>query len=96
MFENSVLSVIYRPKRYEVTGEWIELYKEEFNDLNSPPNNAGVIKSRRKKWAAHVAGMGEEKCVQFLVVEREGKIPHGRHRRRWEDNIKMYFHALGM
>jgi hypothetical protein len=38
MFENSVLSVIYRSMRYEVTGEWIELYKEKFNDLNSPPN----------------------------------------------------------
>jgi hypothetical protein len=50
--------------RDEVTGEWIKLYEEELNDLNSPPNIVGVNKSRRKKWAAHVAGMGEEKCVQ--------------------------------
>jgi hypothetical protein len=48
MFENSVLSVIYRPMRDEVTGEWIKPYKEELNDLNSPPNIVGVIKSRKR------------------------------------------------
>ena len=44
MFENFVLSVIFRPMRGEVTGEWIKLCKEELNDLNSPPNIVGVIK----------------------------------------------------
>jgi hypothetical protein len=94
MFENSLLSIIFRPMRDEVTGEWIKLYKEELNDLNSSPNIAGVIKSRREKWAGHVAGMGEEKCLQTLVVKPEGKRTHGRHRHRWEDNIKIYLHGV--
>jgi hypothetical protein len=50
--------------RDEVTGEWIKLYEEELNDLNSPPNIVGVNKLRRKKWAACVASVGEEKCLQ--------------------------------
>jgi hypothetical protein len=50
--------------RDEVTGEWIKLNKEELNDLNSPPNFVGVMKWRRTKWATHVAGMGEDKCLQ--------------------------------
>ena len=64
MFGDSVLSVIFRTIRDEVTGEWIKLCKEELNDLNSPPNFVGVIKSRIKKWAARIACMGEEKCLQ--------------------------------
>jgi hypothetical protein len=40
--------------------------------------------------------MGEDKCLQILVVKPEGKKPHGRHRRRLEDTIKMYLHELGM
>ena len=63
MFGDSVLSVIFRSMRDEVTGEWIKLCKEELNDMNSPPNIAGVIKSRRS-WAARVACMSEEKCLQ--------------------------------
>ena len=52
MFEKSVLSIIYMPMRDEVTGEWIKLYKGKLNDLNSPPNIVGLIKSRRKGYAA--------------------------------------------
>jgi len=58
MYDNSVLSIIFKPMRDEVIGEWIKVHKEELNDLNSPPNFVGVIKSRRKRWAAHVAGIG--------------------------------------
>jgi hypothetical protein len=64
MFENSVLRVIYRLMRDEVKGEWIKLYKEGFNDLHSPPNTVGVIKSRKKRWAAHVESGGQERCLQ--------------------------------
>ena len=53
--------------RGEVTGEWIKLCKEELNDLNSPPNIVGVIESR--SWAARVACMGEEKCLQSFGGE---------------------------
>ena len=49
-----------------------------------------VIKSRRMRWAGHVAHMGERRVVyRVLVGKLEGKRPLGRPRRRWEDNIKM-------
>ena len=49
-----------------------------------------VIKSRRMRWAGHVARMGEESEVyRVLVGKPEGKKPLGRHRRRWIDNIRM-------
>jgi len=55
MFENMVLRRIFGPRRDEVTGEWRRLHKEELNDLYSSPNIVGVIKSRRMRWAGHVA-----------------------------------------
>ena len=49
-----------------------------------------VVKSRRMRWAGHVARMGEDRGVQWVLVGKpEGKRPLGRPRRRWEDNIKM-------
>jgi len=56
----------------------------------SSPNIVRVIKSRRKRWAGHVALMGDWRGVyRVLVGKPEGKRPLGRPRRRWEDNIKM-------
>ena len=64
MFENMVLRRIFGPRRDEVTGEWRRLYNEELNDLYSSPNIVLVIKSRRMRWAGHVALMGEERgCI---------------------------------
>ena len=51
---------IFGPRRDEVTGEWRRLHNEELNDLYFSPNIVRVIKSRRKRWAGHVARMGEE------------------------------------
>jgi hypothetical protein len=47
-----------RPKRDEVTGEWIKLHNEELRDLYSSPSIIRIIKSRRMRWAGHVARMG--------------------------------------
>jgi len=55
VFENRVLRGIFGPKRDEVTGEWRKLHNEELNDLYSSPNIVQVIKSRRMRWAVHVA-----------------------------------------
>ena len=72
MFENRVLRGIYGPKRDEVTGEWRKLHVEEFNDFS--PDTVWAIKSRRMRWAGHVARMGERRGVyRVLVGKPEGK-----------------------
>jgi len=95
-FENRVLRRIFGPKRDEVTGEWRKLHNEELNDLYCSPNIVRVIKSRRMRWAGHVAHMGERRGVyRVLVGKPEGKRPLGRPRHRWEDNIKMELQEVG-
>jgi hypothetical protein len=70
----------------EVTEEWRKLHNEELNDVYSSQNIIRVIKSRRMRWAGHVALMGERRAVhRVLVANLDGKIPFGRPRRRWED-----------
>jgi hypothetical protein len=61
--ENKVFRGIFGAKRDEVTGEWRKLHNEELNVLYASPNIARVIKSRRMRWAGHVAHMGERKGV---------------------------------
>ena len=79
-----VLRRIFGPRRDEVTGEWRRLHNEELSDLYSLPNIVRVIKSRRMRWAGHVARMGEERGVyRVLVGKPEGKRPLGRPKRRW-------------
>ena len=96
MFENRVLRRLFVPKRDEVTGEWRKLHNEKLNDLYSLPNIVRVVKSRRMRWAGHVARMGEHRGAQRLLVGKpEGKRPLGRPRRRWEDNIKMDLQEVG-
>ena len=58
VFENMVLRRIFGPGRDELTGEWMKLHSEELNDLYSSPNVVRVVKSRRMRWAGHVARMG--------------------------------------
>ena len=95
VFENRVLKV-FGPKRDEVTGEWRKLHNEELNDLYPLPSIVRVVKSRRMRWAGHVAGMGEDRVVQRVLVGKpEGKRPLGRPTRRWEDNIKMDLQEVG-
>ena len=65
----------------DVTGEWRKLHNEELSDLYSLPNIVRVVKSRRMRWAWHVAVMGEGRGVhRVLVGKPEGKRPLGRSR----------------
>jgi len=96
VFENRVLRKIFGPRRNEVTGERRKLHNEDLNDPYSSPNIFRAIKSRRLGWAGHVARMGNRRGVfKVLVGKPEGKRPLGRHRRRWEDNIKMDLQEVG-
>jgi hypothetical protein len=87
VFENRVLRRVFGPKRDEVTGEWRKLHNEELNDLYSLLIIVRVVKSRRMRWAGHVARMGRKRVHRVLLGKPEGKRPLGRTRRRWEDNI---------
>jgi hypothetical protein len=90
VFENRVL-------RDGVTGGWRKLHNEELHNLYSSPSIIKIIKSRRMRWAEHVARMGEKRNVYRLLVGKpEGKRPVGRPRRRWIDNIKINLLEIGL
>jgi hypothetical protein len=96
MFENTVLSRIFGPKRDEVTGEWRKLHNEELRNLYASPSIIRIIKSRRMRWAGHVARMGEKRnAYRLLVGKLEGKRPLGRPRPRRVDNIRMDLGEVG-
>jgi hypothetical protein len=74
VFENRVLRRIFGPKRDEVTREWLKLNNEELNGPYSLPTIVRVIKSRRLRWAGHVARVWEGRGVyRVLVGKPEGE-----------------------
>jgi hypothetical protein len=96
VFENRVLRRIFGPKRDEVTGEWMKLHNEELHNLYSSPDIIRQVKSRRMRWAGHVARTGEEKKMcKVSVGKPDGKRPLGRPRHRWEDGARMDLREIG-
>ena len=89
MFENMVLRRIFGSRRDEITGEWRRLNNEVLNDFYSSPNVVRVVKSRRMRWAGHVARMGEERGVYRVWWGNRRETPLGRPRCRWVDIIRM-------
>jgi hypothetical protein len=96
VFENRVLRRIFGPTRDEVTGEWRKLHSRELHNLYSSSDIIRQIKSRRMRWAGHVARMGEGRNLYTVLVGKpEGRRPLGRPRRRWEDGIRMDLEEIG-
>jgi hypothetical protein len=90
VLENRVLRKIFGLKRDEVIGCWRKLHNEELHNLYFSPSIIRMIKSRRMRWAGHVARMGEKRnAYRILVGKPEGKRPLGRPICRWEDNIRV-------
>ena len=86
--ENRILRRIFGPKRDE-NGERTRLHNE-LHSLYRSLNILRVIKSRRLRWAVHVARMDQSRSgFNILIGKPKGKRPLGRSRRRWEDNIRM-------
>jgi hypothetical protein len=97
VFENRVLRRIFVRKRDEVTGEWRKLHNKELHNLYSSPDIIRQVKSRRMRWAGHVARMGEErKLYKVLVGKPEGKRPLERPRCRWGNGIRMDLREIGL
>jgi hypothetical protein len=95
VFENRVLRRIFGPKREDVS--WRKLHNDELHGLYSSPNIVRLIKSRRMRWAGHVARMGKGRGAYGVLVGRpEGKRPLRRPRHRWEDNIKLDLRETGI
>jgi hypothetical protein len=73
-----------------------KLHNEELHNLYSPPSIIGMIKSRKVRWAGHVARMVERRnSYRILVGKPEGRRPLGRPRRKWVNNIKIDFREMG-
>jgi hypothetical protein len=95
VFKNRILR-IFGPKRDEVTGEWRKMHNEELHNLYSCPDIIRQIKSRRMRWAVHVARMAaERKVYKVLMGKPEEKGPLRSPRHRWEDGIRMDLWEIG-
>jgi hypothetical protein len=95
-FDNRVLKSTFGLERYEVRVQWKNVHNKEIHDLYSSPGIIRMMKSRRMRWAGHVAQMRNERKVNRLFVRKpEGKRPLGRPRYRKVDNIRMDFGEMG-
>ena len=91
-----MLRRIFGPKRDVVAGGWRKLHNEELHNLYCCPSIIRMLKSRRMRWAGHVARTGEKRnTYRILVGKPERKRPLARLRRRWVDNVKMDLRDIG-
>jgi hypothetical protein len=91
VFENRRQIRIFGPKRDEMVRDWKKLHNEEPHNMCSSSSRIRMIKSRRMRWAGHIAHRRTRNAGRILVGKSEGKRPLGRTRRRWEVNIKIRY-----
>jgi hypothetical protein len=85
VFENRVIRRTFELKRGQMTGRWRKLHNEELHNLYSFPSIIRMTKSRRMRWAGHVAQMGRRGMGVGYWWESQKERPLGRPRRRWVD-----------
>jgi hypothetical protein len=96
VFENRVLRRIFGPKTDELTGGRRKVHNEELHNLYSSSSIIRMIRSRKMRWAGHVARTGEKRTAsRILVGKPEGKRRLERPGRKWVDNIKMDLREIG-
>ena len=96
VFENKVLRKIFGARKDKVSGEYRKLHNHELEELYKSPSIVRIIKSRRLRWAGHVARMGEERTARRIFAGKpRSKRPLGRPRRRWEDNVLQDLEEIG-
>ena len=87
---------IFGPKGAE-NGKWRRLHNDELHSLYRSSNIVRVIKSRRLRWAGHVARMEKGRSAfKIFTGIPTGKSPLGKPRHRWEDNIRMRLKEIGI
>jgi hypothetical protein len=90
VFQNRVLRRIFGPKRDEVTGKWRKLHSGKLHNLYSSPDITRQTKSRRMRWAGHVARVGEGRNMyRILMGNPEGKKALERPRLRWQVGVRL-------
>jgi len=92
VFKNRMLRNLLRPKREDLTEEWIIMYNEELYALYSSPNIFWVIKSTQIRRVGHVENTGDRRGAYRVFG---GERPFGRPRRLWEDNTEINIHKVG-
>jgi hypothetical protein len=95
VFEHRVLRRLFGPNRDEIKGQWRKLHNEEPNDLYFSPTIVRLIKSRRMRWAGHVALWARGEAYTGFWWENLRERDHLELRRRWEDNIQMDLQGVG-
>jgi hypothetical protein len=91
-----VLRRIFGPKRDDVNGDWRKLHNGELHNLYSSPNIIRMMKSRKMRWAVHVARMSDKRNTYGILVGKpEGNRPLGKPRHKWVDNIKIDLRDIG-
>jgi hypothetical protein len=77
-------------------GDWRQLHNEELHNLHSSPSTITMIKSKRMRWAGHVAQTRSKRnAYRILVGKPQGKRPLGRPRRKSMDNVKTDLREIG-